>query len=152
MHFPADCDMVAAWASRRSARWKRGDAEGGRPEGVGCNRQPDFRGERRGNEMREEKTDPEAQPWRKGQTAEAKPSCLGPALTGNRHALILNECVSYFRLRACRAGNDDRDCALPRGSDPAPMRLQGEAAREQVQKMILPAIWSWRMLVRVLVI
>ena len=63
-------------------RRKDGSDEGRDPE--------DWRGERRGNETHESKTDPESQLNRKSNAAPALPSFLGHVTTDNRHGLVVN--------------------------------------------------------------
>ena len=69
-HFSVDDTQIKAWAGHKSVRRKDGSGEGRDPE--------DWRGERRGNETHESKTDPESQLYRKSNAAPA----LHPASSG----------------------------------------------------------------------
>jgi transposase len=97
-HFSVDGTLIKARASHKSVRRKDG-SDDGRPPEV-------WRGERRGNETHESKTDPESRLYRKSNAAPALPSYLGHVVTDNRHGLVVN-------VQATQAnGTAERDAAL----------------------------------------
>lgn len=71
-HFSVDGTLIEAWASQKS--FQRKDGDGADPG--------QFRGEKRRNETRESKTDPEAKLYCKGHGQEAKLGYLGHVLMG----------------------------------------------------------------------
>src|SRR5690242_18128848 len=95
-HFSVDGTLIEAWASQKSFQKKDGgDGDPGQ-----------FRGERRGNETHESKTDPEARLYRKGNGQEAKLGYMGHVLMENRHGLIVDAMVTHAD------GSAERDAAL----------------------------------------
>jgi transposase len=86
-HFSVDGTLIEAWASLKSFRRKDDDDDDN-------NRWGSFRGERRGNETHESKTDPESRLMRKGSGQPAKLSYMGHALVENRHGLLVDFRVS----------------------------------------------------------
>jgi hypothetical protein len=85
-HFSVDGTQVAAGASMKSFRAKDGSDE---PPSRGRNGERDFHGETRSNDTHASITDPDARLYRKGKCKEAKLSCIGNALTENRHGLVV---------------------------------------------------------------
>src|SRR6202008_1546218 len=62
-HFSVDGTLIEAWASMKGFGPKAG---GGEPPGPGRNGEPNFHGEKRGNETHASTTDPDARLYRKG--------------------------------------------------------------------------------------
>lgn len=115
-HFSVDGTMVEAWASQKSFRPKREASDEQNPEDGGRNQEVDFRNQRRRNQTHASKTDPEARLWRKSQSAEAKLSYLGHALTENRHGLIVNVRVTQAYGRAEREAAVEMAREIPGGT------------------------------------
>ncbi|TLM97830.1 IS5 family transposase, partial [bacterium] len=90
-HFSVDGSLIEAWASMKSFRPKDEPAPPPDDDGPGAaNRWVDWKGEKRGNDTHESKTDPEARLARKG-TGQA--SLLGHSvhvLMDNRNGLIMD--------------------------------------------------------------
>ena len=83
-----DGTLLEAWESVKSFRPK--DEDEPPSEGVGCNPEVDFRGERRSNETHQSTTDPEARLARKGKGKEAR-LCFGAhVLMDNREGLVVD--------------------------------------------------------------
>ncbi len=95
-HFTVDGTLIEAWASQKSFQKKDG----------GDDLPGQFRGEKRGNETHESKTDPEARLYRKGNGQEARLGYLGHVLMENRHGLIVDAMLTQADGRA------ERDAAL----------------------------------------
>ncbi len=80
-----DGTLIEAWASQKSFQKKDGgDDDPGQ-----------FRGQTRGNETHESKTDPDAQLYRKGSGQEAKLGYLGDVLMENRQGLIVDAMLTH---------------------------------------------------------
>lgn len=94
---PADGDAAAGASGKPS-----GGGNGFRPR----NAEVDFRGQKRTNETRRSRTDPEARRYRKGLGKEAKLSHMGHAPGENRHGLILAVAVT------AATGTAEREAAL----------------------------------------
>jgi transposase len=103
-HFTVDGTLLDAWASLKSVRPR--DRNDGPTEGVGRNRDVDYRGERRRNQTHVSATDPEAQLMRKGTGKEARLSFMGHVLMENRHGLVVD--VELTRA----TGRAEREAAL----------------------------------------
>lgn len=103
-HFSVDGTLIEAWASLKSFRPKQ-EPEPPPPDDAG-NPTVDFRGEKRGNETHESKTDPDARLARKGNGKEAKLCYSGNVMIENRHGLV----VDAELLQA--NGTAERDAAL----------------------------------------
>lgn len=82
-HFTVDGTMIEAWASLKSFRPKDDDDDDNNGWG-------DFKGETRGNDTHESKTDPESKLWRKGHSQEAKLCFSGNVLMENRNGLLVD--------------------------------------------------------------
>ncbi|MCS6954472.1 MAG: IS5 family transposase [Bryobacteraceae bacterium] len=135
-HFSVDGTMVEAWASQKSFRPKREGSDEDELKGGGRNREVDFRGQRRRNETHESVTDGEARLWRKSQTAEAKLSYLGHALTENRHGLIVNVRVTKAHGRAEREAAVEMAREIPGGTKRVTLAGdKGYDTREFVEQM-----------------
>lgn len=95
-HFSVDGTLIEAWASQKSFQKKDGgnDAPG------------EFRGDKRKNETRESKTDPDAKLYRKGNGQEARLGYLGHVLMENRNGLIVDAMLTQAD------GTAERDAAL----------------------------------------
>ncbi|GAB7546139.1 hypothetical protein CS8_058220 [Cupriavidus sp. 8B] len=77
-HFSVDGTLIQAWAGHKSFVREDGEDEdnGG-----------DFKGRKRSNKTHESKTDPDARPFRKCNTASAL-RYMGHTLSDNRHGLV----------------------------------------------------------------
>jgi transposase len=119
-HFSVDGTLVEAWASIKSFRPKDGSGEPP-PPGGGRNRETDFHGQKRSNEMHASTTDPEARLYRKGPGKEAKLCFMGHALMENRNGLVVDACLTEAN------GHAERIAALhmiePRADRPRPITL-----------------------------
>ena len=98
-HFSVDGTLIEAWASMKSFRRKDDDDSDN-------NGWSDFKGDKRGNDTHESKTDPESKLFRKGLGHEAKLCFMGHALMENRNALLVG-----FKVTAA-TGRAERDAAL----------------------------------------
>jgi transposase len=98
-HFSVDGTLIEAWASLKSFRPKDEDDDD-RGDGNGWG---NFKGEKRGNDTHESKTDPESKLWRKGRSQEAKLCFSGNALMENRHGLLVDVRVTEMNGYAERA-------------------------------------------------
>ena len=96
-HFRVDGTLIQAWAGHKSVR-RKDDSDDDRPP-------EDWRGEPRGNDTHESKTDPQARLYRKSNAAPALLSYLGHVLTDNRHGLVVNAQASEAN------GTAERDTA-----------------------------------------
>ena len=121
-HFSVDGTLIDAWASFKSFQPKDAEAarkarnrkkaerhkRGGKGPGGGGGRNVEvsFRGEKRGNETHESKTDPEAKLARKGDRQPARLSYGAHALMENRNGLLVD-----FRVSEAN-GSAERDTAL----------------------------------------
>jgi Transposase domain (DUF772)/Transposase DDE domain len=88
-HFSVDGTLIAAWASMKSFKPKRGPGNDD-PGSGGRNPSADFRGERRSNATHESTTDPDARLYRKGPGMEARLCFIGHGLMENRSGLIVD--------------------------------------------------------------
>jgi IS5 family transposase len=86
-HFSVDGTLIEAWASQKSFKKKDGSDDDG--EGLGRNREADFRGQKRRNDTHQSTTDPQARLYRKARGHEAKLSYLGHVVIENRSALVV---------------------------------------------------------------
>jgi hypothetical protein len=102
-HFTVDGMLIAAWASLKS--FQRKDEKQTPPDDPG-NPTVDFHGEKRSNQTRASRTDPEALLARKANGQEAKLSYSGNLLVENRNGLIVN--TEVFQAN----GTAERDAAL----------------------------------------
>lgn len=91
-HFSVDGTMLEALASLKSYRPKDEDDEP--PDGGGRNPTVNFRGERRGRDTHESKTDKDAYLYKKSKGTAAKLSYLGHLLMENRHGLVVDAQVT----------------------------------------------------------
>ena len=98
-HFSVDGTLIEAWASMKSFRRKDDDDSDN-------NGWSDFKGDKRGNDTHESKTDPESKLFRKGSGREAKLCFMGHALMENRNALL----VGFEASTA--SGTAERESAL----------------------------------------
>jgi transposase len=123
--FSVDGTLIEAWASMKSVKPKDGSGE--RPAaGGGRNTERDFHGQRRSNDTPASTTDPEARLDRKGQGKEAKLCFIGHGLMENRHALLVDACLTLADGHAERAAalhmiepRADRPQAITLGADKA---------------------------------
>ncbi len=95
-HFSVDGTLIQAWAGHKSfVRQDGSDDDGG-----------DFKGRSRSNETHASRSDPDAQLYRKGNTA-SKLRYMGHTLSDNRHGLIASAIVTtadgYAEREAARA-------------------------------------------------
>lgn len=124
-HFSVDGTLIEAWASMKSFRPKDGSDEPP-AEGGGRNREADFHGQRRSNEMHASTTDAEARLYRKGKGKEAKLCFMGHALMENRHGLVVDACLTLAD------GHAERIAALhmiePRADRPRAITLGADKA------------------------
>jgi IS5 family transposase len=111
-HFSVDGTLIEAWASMKSLQPR--DDGGAPPLGGGRNAERDFHGERRTNDTHASTTDPEARLLRKGKGKEAKLCFMGHLMTENRHALIVDACLTEAN------GTAEREAALAMIADTAP--------------------------------
>jgi transposase len=102
-HFSVDGTLIEAWASMKSFRPKDGSGE---PLAPGRNGERDFHGEKRSNETHASVTDPDARLYRKGPGQPAKLAYLGHVLMENRHALVVDTCLTSA------TGTAEREAAL----------------------------------------
>jgi IS5 family transposase len=102
-HFTVDGTLLEAWAGAKSFQPK--DKKQPPTDDPG-NPTVNFRGERRGNETHESKTDPEALLAKKGEGKESKLSYTGNLLVENRNGLIVD--AEVFQAN----GTAERDAAL----------------------------------------
>ena len=98
-HFSVDGTLIEAWASMKSFRRKDDDDSDN-------NGWSDFKGDKRGNDTHESKTDPESKLFRKGSGREAKLCFMGHALMENRNALLVG-----FQASTA-TGTAEREAAL----------------------------------------
>jgi transposase len=103
-HFSVDGTLIATWASMKSFRAKD-DGDLGGNDGLGRNRERDFRGETRSNETHASRSDDDACLYRKGKGMESRLCYLGHALMENRNGLV----VDALFTRA--TGTAERDAA-----------------------------------------
>jgi len=84
-HFTVDGTLIEAWASIKSFKPKDGppSAGGGKNETV------DFKGKKLKNDTHASVTDPDARPYRKGKTKDARLCYQGHTLMENRSGLIV---------------------------------------------------------------
>lgn len=80
-HFCMDGTLIQAWGGHKS--FVRKDNNDDQDPGEGGN----FKGETRGNETHESKSDPDSRLYRKGKTA-SELRYMGHTLSDNRHGLI----------------------------------------------------------------
>jgi transposase len=86
-HFSVDGTLIQAWAGHKSFVPKDGDDDTDAGSTGG------FKGEKRGNETHESKTDPDSRLFRKGKTA-SELRYMGHTLTDNRHGLVVDAMVT----------------------------------------------------------
>jgi transposase len=98
-HFSVDGTLIEAWASMKSFRRKDDDDSDN-------NGWSDFKGDKRGNDTHQSKTDPESKLFRKGSGREAKLCFMGHALMENRNALLVG-----FQTSTA-TGTAEREAAL----------------------------------------
>jgi len=103
-HFTVDGTLLEAWASLKSFQPK--DQNSTLPPDDPGNPTVNLHGTRRSNQTHAWKTDPDAQPARKGPGKEAKLSYSGNLLVENRNGLIVNAELLEANGRA------ERDAAL----------------------------------------
>jgi transposase len=118
-HFSVDGMLIQAWAWHKSFVRKddNQDGDGGCAGG-------DFKGQRLSNDTHESKTDSDARPYRKGDTA-SELRYMGHTLSDNRHGLIARAVVTkadgYAEREAAKAmigdarqalGDDEREITL----------------------------------------
>ncbi|WP_018441921.1 IS5 family transposase [Trinickia symbiotica] len=89
-HFSVDGTLIQAWAGHKSFVRKSKDGDDQDSDGGSAD---DFKGDKRGNETHESKTDPDARLYRKGNTA-SELRYMGHTLTDNRHGLVVNARVT----------------------------------------------------------
>jgi transposase len=111
-HFSVDGTLIEAWASMKSFQPK--DGSGPPPAGGGRNAERNFHGHKRTNDTHASTTDPEAKLFRKGRGKEAKLCYMGHLMAENRHALIVDACLTEAD------GTAERDAALAMIADTAP--------------------------------
>lgn len=87
-HFSVDGTLIEGWASQKSFVRKDGMSKPPDDDDPG-NPTVDFRGEKRGNETHQSRTDPEARLFRKGNTT-SKLCFMGHALIENRNGLVVD--------------------------------------------------------------
>jgi len=113
-HFSVDGTLIEAWASLKSVVPK--DGSGPPPAGGGRNAERNFHGQKRTNDTHASTTDPEAKLFRKGRGKEAKLCYAGHLMAENRHALIVDACLTEAD------GMAERAAALAMIADTAPPR------------------------------
>lgn len=111
-HFSVDGTLIEAWASLKSFQPK--DGSGPPAAGGGRNAERNFHGQKRTNETHASTTDPEAKLFRKGRGKEAKLCYIGHLMAENRHALIVDACLTEAD------GTAEREAALAMIADTAP--------------------------------
>lgn len=84
-HFSVDGTLIQAWAGHKSFVRRDDDSD----NGDGGN----FKGDKRGNDTHESKTDPDARLYRKGNTA-SELRYMGHTLSDNRHGLVASAVVT----------------------------------------------------------
>ena len=103
-HFSVDGTLIQAWAGHKSFVRKDDDD---RSNGDGGN----FKGEKRSNDSRQSKTDPDARLYRKGNNTGSELRYMGHTLSDNRHGLIANAMVmmadGYAEREAAKAMIND---------------------------------------------
>jgi len=102
-HFSVDGTLLEALASMKSYRPK---GEEDPPEQKGRNPWVDFKGEKRGRDTHESKTDPEAYLYKKNKGSASKLSYLGHILMENRNGLVVDAQVTHA------TGTAEREAAL----------------------------------------
>ena len=112
-HFSVDGTLIEAWASLKSFVPK--DGSGPPPAGGGRNAERTFHGQKRTNDTHASITDPEAKLFRKGRGKEAKLCYMGHLMAENRHALIVDACLTEAN------GTAEREAALNMMADAAPL-------------------------------
>ena len=128
-HFSVDGTLIQAWASHKSFVPKggadKGDERDGDSSGDNNGAGADFRGQPRGNDTHESKTDPDSRLYRKGNTA-SELRFMGHTLMESRNGLIVNATVTQADGHAEREAaksmiNDTRqanpDAAITLGAD-----------------------------------
>jgi transposase len=110
-HFSVDGTLIEAWASMKSFQPKDGS---GPPAGGGRNAERNFHGHKRTNDTHASTTDPEAKLFRKGRGKEAKLCYMGHLMAENRHALIVDACLTEA------GGTAERAAALDMIANTAP--------------------------------
>ena len=130
-HFSVDGTLIEAVASIKSFR--RRDEEHQPPDDDPGNPSVDFRGERRSNETRQSRTDPEAHLMRKGKWKEAKLVFMGHALMENRNGMLMDFVVSSATGTAERdAESVMLDDVRQRGFRPRHWEVTGTTTHEGV--------------------
>lgn len=112
-HFSVDGTLIEAWASLKSFVPK--DGSGPPTAGGGRNAERNFHGQKRTNDTHASTTDPEAKLFRKGRGKEAKLCYIGHVMAENRHALIVDACLTEAD------GTAEREAALDLIADTAPL-------------------------------
>jgi len=102
-HFSVDGTLIEAWASMKSFRPKDEPPSTG---GPGRNRTVDYRGETRGNDTHESRTDPDCRLYKKSPGAGARLAHLGNLVMENRNGFIVATRVTP------PAGNAEREAAV----------------------------------------
>jgi transposase len=124
-HFSVDGTLIEAWASMKSVKPKDGSDEP-LAQGGGRNAEADFHGQKRSNDTHASTTDPDARLYRKGQGKETKLCFIGHGLMENRHALLVDACLTLAD------GHAERVAALhmiePRADRPAAITLGADKA------------------------
>ncbi len=96
-HFSVDGTLIQAWAGHKSFVPKdedQGDVGGDNStNGENSTTSGNFKGQRRSHDTHESKTDGDARPYRKGNTA-SELSYMGHTLSDNRHGLIASAMVT----------------------------------------------------------
>ena len=111
-HFSVDGTLIQAWAGHKSFVPKDRSSDGTSGSGGdGGN----FKGQKRGNDTHESKTDEDARLYRKGNTANEL-RYMGHTLSDNRHALVVNAVLTtadgHAQREAAKAMiNDARQAA-----------------------------------------
>lgn len=123
-HFSVDGTLIQAWAGHKSFVRKSKDSDDPGSDGGSAD---DFKGEKRGNETHESKTDPDARLYRKGKTA-SELRYIGHTLTDNRHGLVVNARVTRadghaereaakVMINDARQAADDASAEITLGAD-----------------------------------
>ena len=118
-HFSVDGSLIQAWAGHKSFVPKDDGEGGGDGSGGGSGNNTsssgDFKGQRRGNDTHESKTDGDARLYRKGNIA-SELRYMGHTLSDNRHGLIASDVVTqadgFAEREAAKAMISDAQQAL----------------------------------------